>query len=492
MTAKAADLFALCGEAAVAGYYIPDEEAAEVRDEGEETELFGDDGMLSEQQRQVVMLLKESSLYSRIKLKRVALSFSGASVFFFSPHRKDGTPMPPSVLKLDTAKGVKDEVKKTKKYASLYGLATPKVKDVQFIPDAAAEDPCAVMQIDLCGGVFGLPEFSSAAPVQTFASVIEQELESGGGHVDLMPLINEALERRMHAFTMSGRSVKRVDLAAMYKLSRFVGHGVLDRAKEGAKRAQTSPALAVGFQNPPDVDDLDPSGKYLQELSGTRKTAKEFFSSFVALESKMKPMLEREVVCGLCHNDLHGGNLLLDSQGLVWLIDFATVKDNVHVLMDLTKFLASCLFLYFKQSVSEEPLQVLAKLLAATPDATTALPIVGGEQFSNNVVVRTLVELLTRLRHCMCIYEVGEDAPSNDGVPFALALFSWSTRMLSYSEPSLHQKGRALYYAMTFAHRLLWEAGVDNGPVANEWIEEFRMIWEGGDLYSTIRASAMP
>jgi hypothetical protein len=79
----------------------------------------------------------------------------------------------------------------------------------------------------------------------------------------------------------------------------------------------------------------------------------------------------------------------------------------------------------------------------------------------------------------MCIYEVGEDAPSNDGVPFAMALFSWSTRMLSYSEPSLHQKGRALYFAMTFAHRLLWEAGVDTGPVANEWIEEFRMIWEG-------------
>ena len=29
---------------------------------------------------------------------------------------------------------------------------------------------------------------------------------------------------------------------------------------------------------------------------------------------------------GLCHNDLHGGNLLVDSQGLVWLIDFATVS----------------------------------------------------------------------------------------------------------------------------------------------------------------------
>ena len=40
------------------------------------------------------------------------------------------------------------------------------------------------------------------------------------------------------------------------------------------------------------------------------------------------------MVCGLAHNDLHGGNLLIDSQGLVWLIDFATVKSDQHVLID--------------------------------------------------------------------------------------------------------------------------------------------------------------
>jgi predicted unusual protein kinase regulating ubiquinone biosynthesis (AarF/ABC1/UbiB family) len=44
--------------------------------------------------------------------------------------------------------------------------------------------------------------------------------------------------------------------------------------------------------------------------------------------------LQRKVVVGLAHNDLHGGNLLVDSQGLVWLIDFATVKQDQHVLME--------------------------------------------------------------------------------------------------------------------------------------------------------------
>jgi predicted unusual protein kinase regulating ubiquinone biosynthesis (AarF/ABC1/UbiB family) len=44
--------------------------------------------------------------------------------------------------------------------------------------------------------------------------------------------------------------------------------------------------------------------------------------------------LQRKVVVGLAHNDLHGSNLLVDSQGLVWLIDFATVKQDQHVLME--------------------------------------------------------------------------------------------------------------------------------------------------------------
>ena len=189
------------------------------------------------------------------------------------------------------------------------------MKDVQYLSGASASEPRAVMQIDICGGVFSLPEFATAAPVQTFAAVLETQLASTTQQMDIMPLINEALERRMHAFTMSSRSVRRVDLGAMYKLSRFVGRCVLHRAEEGAKRLNKSPALAKGFMNPVDVESLDPSGSFVQELCGTRKTVKEFFSDFVAHEPRMQGMLQREVVCGLCHNDLHGGNLLLDSQG---------------------------------------------------------------------------------------------------------------------------------------------------------------------------------
>jgi len=90
-----------------------------------------------------------------------------------------------------------------------------------------------------------------------------------------------------------------------------------------------------------------------------------------------------------------------------------------------------------------------------------------------------ILDLLGRLRHCACIYEIGDDAPTNDGMPFVLALFSWSVRMLSYSEPSLFQKTRAVYWSLVVAQRILWDIGDEVGPTAVGWIEQYRQVWEG-------------
>lgn len=68
-----------------------------------------------------------------------------------------------------------------------------------------------------------------------------------------------------------------------------------------------------------------------QELCGRKQTVRALFQSFADMEKTFKESLQRNVVVGLAHNDLHGGNLLVDSQGLVWLIDFATVKEDQHV-----------------------------------------------------------------------------------------------------------------------------------------------------------------
>ena len=63
-------------------------------------------------------------------------------------------------------------MEKTEKYRNLFGSTTPSVKDSILVD---SPEPCSIMQIDLCGGVFGLPEFAKAPPVQTMASILEQE-----------------------------------------------------------------------------------------------------------------------------------------------------------------------------------------------------------------------------------------------------------------------------------------------------------------------------
>lgn len=93
--------------------------------------------------------------------------------------------------------GIGDEMAETEKYRSLFGST---IKDFVLVD---SESPCSIMQIDLCGGVFGLPEFAKAPPVQTMASILEQELESPSNKVEVIPILNEALERRMFHFTMS-------------------------------------------------------------------------------------------------------------------------------------------------------------------------------------------------------------------------------------------------------------------------------------------------
>eukprot|EP00434_Breviolum_minutum_P041673 symbB.v1.2.037072.t1/scaffold5376.1/size27864/1 len=458
---------------AAVGYKAADDEVTESTQQAawDQTtvEILGDANHLSEEQKASLFQLKEPCKYNTMKLKLVNLSFSGASVFFFTPYRVDGTPMPASVMKFDLKECIEDEMAKTEKYRSLFGSTTPDIKDSVLVD---SESPCSIMQIDLCGGVFGLPEFAKAPPVQTMASILEQELESPSNKVEVIPILNEALERRMFHFTMSERKIKTLSLAESYKLVRFVGHGILNRAKEGAKRGAKSPALAAGFQQPVEIDELDPEGKFITELCGRKQTVRDLFQQFSDMETTLKESLQRKVVCGLAHNDLHGGNLLVDSQGLVWLIDFATVKADQHVLIDLTKFLSACTFMYLQDKVGETHIQSLAKMLAVTPDATTDLPLAFLNDVQDDPVATFFFRILSRIRFCMCIYESGPGSPENDGLPFAVALFSWSTRMLSYSEPSLHQKTRALYWSIASMQRILWAIGHEVGPTASKWIEE--------------------
>ena len=279
----------------------------------------------------------------------------------------------------------------------------------------------------------------------TFASIIQQELVENSGKVELSAIITATFERRLYTFTMSKRCVRTVNLADMYQMVHFVGLGVLNGGAEAVKRTTLSHSPITGCANPEDIDELDPQGNLVLALSGHRRTVKGFFRGF------------------LRNLPLHGGNLLQDSRGFVWLIDFTTAQDSVHVLINHTKFMATPLFIYLGQSADEQHVQTFAQLLATAPHATTALPLAIGENLRQGVTANAF-KLLSRLLQCMFIYEIGDDAPFSDGVPCSIAFSSWSVRMLSYAEPSFHQKMRGLYFSIAGVQRLLREPGLEMGP----------------------------
>ena len=77
------------------------------------------------------------------------------------------------------------------------------------------------------------------------------------------------------------------------------------------------------------------------------------------------------------HNDLHLGNILVDKEGMLWIIDFDTVRPNRHALLDVSKWYASALFLHTPfeaDSTDERHLRELVRMLATVPEDLSGRP----------------------------------------------------------------------------------------------------------------------
>ena len=87
------------------------------------------------------------------------------------------------------------------------------------------------------------------------------------------------------------------------------------------------------------------------------------------------------------------------------------------MLMDLSKFLSACAFMYLQDSVNEKGIQAIAKILFTTPDATTDLPSALMDEVKDDPVARLFYQIMVRIRHCMCLYESGPGSPGNEAWP---------------------------------------------------------------------------
>ena len=86
---------------------------------------------------------------------------------------------------------------------------------------------------------------------------------------------------------------------------------------------------------------LPPQKKVVKEMKRNKKSGivEEVEIEKVVEEDETEPLgrsaFERNVFVGRAHKDLHGGNLLIDTENLVWLIDFADVDEETHVFIDI-------------------------------------------------------------------------------------------------------------------------------------------------------------
>ena len=125
----------------------------------------------------LVRQLRDVAAAGRVRISKMQQGYSGALVLLMTLYRRDGQELPTSVLKYDLASELQAEALNTKKYGPLWGAAHPQVLDLVleqggFQTSKAgpqAGDHRAVVQLDLCGGSFGVPGLIRHSAVVTLA-----------------------------------------------------------------------------------------------------------------------------------------------------------------------------------------------------------------------------------------------------------------------------------------------------------------------------------
>ena len=110
-----------------------------------------------------------------MKLTLLHGSYSGALVLIAEPSRADGMVLPSTVVKFDKSSDIEKETKLTQEHGPRWGPTYPRVLDCK-LQDAGAEAR-GILQIELCGGRFGVPSLTREAPVMTFEHLLMGFLE---------------------------------------------------------------------------------------------------------------------------------------------------------------------------------------------------------------------------------------------------------------------------------------------------------------------------
>eukprot|EP00397_Hematodinium_sp_SG-2012_P000653 GEMP01000654.1.p1 GENE.GEMP01000654.1~~GEMP01000654.1.p1 ORF type:complete len:1788 (+),score=338.78 GEMP01000654.1:165-5528(+) len=304
-------------------------------------------------------------------------------------------------------------------------------------------------------------------------------------HIDLHSVLVEILERNLWGFTFNTpndgptvRRVQTVNLAKMYKIQHLINKAVINRHELKVD------VEGVGRKEPLDFEEIDPDGKIRKSLVGKKYEHLSITEFFTQVSQQVCDKFSSvQIVTGRGHGDLHGGNLLIDSHGLAWLIDFATAAPGGrHVLYDLTKLLMSSIMLYPHEydAFGDENTNIgaLFQVMAALPRNTHVIP----ESAYRLIEPRFLQfawEISATLRHAAAKYEADDNLDSP--YPWVIAMLSWCLRISTYREPELPQLRICLYGALCMGARILYMDDIQSSP---PWLIEASMV------YASARASS--
>ncbi len=185
------------------------------------------------------------------------------------------------MIKYDQRKEIADEVVMTNTHGPRWGPAHPRVLGVQN------GEKWAVMQLELCGGQFGVPGYTRASAVITFATFLVDFIAGEHPVARMQRAVRQAAAKLVKWSELNGT---QMDLFHAYKTENNIKVRV------------------VG----PDVQDVGTFPSLLKE------DVKPFFCEF--LETFLRKDTSCRTAVGMSHGDLHGGNLLLDAEDNVWLI----------------------------------------------------------------------------------------------------------------------------------------------------------------------------
>jgi len=353
-----------------------------------------------------------------VKLALLQGSMSGAKVLLVTPTRRDGRELPTSVVKYDKRIEIEKEVSATRLHGPRWGPTHPRVLGVRL------GEKMAAMQLELCGGQFGVPGYTRAGAVATFITFMKAFIAGEQPTSKMQKVVRQAAAKLVKWSDAQGA---QVNLFRTYKI-----------AASAELRVLGAGAHPAGFQRAlPSLLDEDVVVLFRQFLAASR-------------DMQCKTVKSTQ---GLSHSDLHGGNLLVDVMDNVWMIDYATTAPGRPGLQDFSKLLCSTLFLDDVMPVFEEDenaFEDLCRRLAAVPSTSADFPL------SENVLsdrMQRLETFVSTLWPFMCAMD-----PENDGQPAVWGILRYALRMTTYhiergtEDPA--QRRRCFYLATACAVRL--------------------------------------